>query len=59
MKRTLPFLSLLPLLGGCARPTPTPDMSPIGAGLAVIGLGIVLAAFVIALLGRSGGSSDE
>jgi hypothetical protein len=32
-----------------------PDMGPVGAGLSVIGLGIVIAATVIALVGKGGG----
>ena len=32
-----------------------PDMGPVGAGLSVIGLGIVIGATIIALLGRGGG----
>ena len=31
------------------------DMGPVGAGLSVIGLGIVIGATIIALLGRGGG----
>ena len=41
-------LLLLPLLGGCAGgglPIPV-DLSPIGAGLTFIGLGIVLSAII-------------
>ncbi|TSA31285.1 MAG: hypothetical protein D4R65_11395 [Verrucomicrobiaceae bacterium] len=41
-------LLLLPLLGGCAGggcPIPM-DLSPIGAGLTFIGLGIVLSAII-------------
>ncbi len=38
-------LFLLPALSGC-QATGGPDMSPVGKGLAVIGLGIVLAAFI-------------
>ena len=36
--------------------TPTgPDMGPVGAGLSVVGLGIVIAATIIALFSNKGG----
>lgn len=43
-------------LTGCA--TTEPDMGPVGAGLSVIGLGIVIGATIIALLGRKGGGDE-
>lgn len=50
------------LLSACSSATPVPDYGPIGAGLSVIGLGIVIAAVVLTTLGRwrgKGGDSDE
>jgi hypothetical protein len=35
-----------------------PDMGPVGAGLSVIGLGIVIGATIIALLGKKGGGNE-
>ena len=43
-------------LTGCA--TTGPDMGPVGAGLSVIGLGIVIGATIIALLGKKGGGDE-
>lgn len=53
------------LLSGCASGG-SPDMSPVGGGLSVIGLGIVAAAFIRAVAGavrrddddREGGEGD-
>jgi len=45
------------VLAGCSTPS-GPDLSPIGNGLVVIGLSIVLAA-LIRLLGRRRESDDE
>ncbi len=44
-------------LAGCSNSS-APDMGPVGAGLGVIGLGIVVAAAVLALF-RSKGGGDE
>lgn len=35
-----------------------PDMGPVGAGLSVIGLGIVIAATVVVVFGRKGGGDE-
>jgi hypothetical protein len=40
------------LLGGCGD---GPDFGPVGGGLAVIGLGIVVAALVVSTIGNGGG----
>ena len=53
------LLALLPFAVACSPQPSAPDMSPVGGGLAVIGLGIVLAAFVVSLLHRKGGDRDE
>ena len=50
MKRAHVLLLLPLLLAGC---TEGPDMGPVGGGLAIIGLGIVLAAAILAL-GKGG-----
>jgi hypothetical protein len=42
-------------LTGCST---GPDMGPVGAGLSVIGLGIVIGATIIALLGKKGGGDE-
>jgi hypothetical protein len=43
-------------LTGCS--SGGPDMGPVGAGLSVIGLGIVIAAVVIAILSGKGGGHE-
>jgi hypothetical protein len=43
-------------LTGCA--TTGPDMGPVGAGLSVIGVGIIIGATIIALLGKKGGGDE-
>jgi hypothetical protein len=43
-------------LTGCA--TTGPDMGPVGAGLSVIGLGLLIGATIIALLGKKGGGDE-
>jgi len=35
-----------------------PDMGPVGAGLSVIGLGIIIGATIIALFGKRGGGDE-
>jgi len=54
--KTIQLLALAQVLTGCAKSGP--DMGPVGAGLSVIGLGIVIAAVVLALL-RPRGGRDE
>jgi hypothetical protein len=49
--KALPFLCLT--MPGCSYYT-GPDMGPVGAGLSVIGLGIVVGALVLTLF-RGGG----
>ena len=44
MKTLIMLLTLPVVLAGCGGGGP--DMSPVGGGLAVIGLGIIVAAFV-------------
>ena len=41
---------------GCARSQP--DMSQVGAGLSVIGLGIVIGCLVLALIRKGGGGNE-
>lgn len=52
MRRAVPMLPLA-LLAACqeaaTKAPPAPDMTPVGGGLSVIGLGLVIAAVVIAL----------
>ncbi len=52
MRRALLMLPMV-LLAACqdaaTKAPPSPDMTPVGGGLSVIGLGIVIAAAVIAL----------
>jgi len=50
-------LLLLLLLVGCEQNN-APDYSPVGTGLSVIGLGIVVAAAIMALLGGKGGRDE-
>ncbi len=52
----LPILTTALALSGCAPKQP--DMSPIGAGLSVIGLGIVIGCLIIALFLRGGGHDE-
>jgi len=44
-------------LAGCSNSS-APDMGPVGAGLGMIGLGIVVAAAVLALFWRKGGGDE-
>ena len=54
MKSPIPFLlTLLVALTGCA--SKQPDMSPIGAGLSVIGLGLVVGCLILAIFRKGGG----
>jgi|SaaInlLV_10m_DNA_1039704.scaffolds.fasta_scaffold173588_1 hypothetical protein len=53
--RNLCALILVTCLTGCTRSQP--DMSPVGGGLAVIGLGIIIAAFICSVF-RNGGDND-
>ncbi|MEI6278724.1 MAG: hypothetical protein WCQ16_04985 [Verrucomicrobiae bacterium] len=51
------LILILPVaLTGCG--SNAPDFGPIGAGLAVIGLGIVIAALIIAIFRKGGGGDD-
>ena len=50
--RNLIALLFVSCMTGCVRSQP--DMSPVGGGLAVIGLGIVVAAFIISVFGNGG-----
>ena len=43
-------------LTGCA--TTGPDMGPVGAGLSVIGLGIVIGATIVVVFGKKGGGDE-
>ena len=43
-------------LTGCG--TSAPDFGPIGAGLSVIGLGIVIGALILAIFKKGGGGDD-
>jgi hypothetical protein len=43
-------------LTGCG--SNTPDLGPIGAGLSVIGLGIVIGALILAVFCKGGGGDD-
>ena len=53
--RKLTFL--LPLaLTGCG--SNTPDFGPIGVGLSVIGLGIVIGCLILAIFKKGGGGDD-
>jgi hypothetical protein len=52
--KLITLLTMIPI-AGCSRSGP--DMSPIGGGLAVIGLGIIIAAFICSVF-RSGGDND-
>ena len=48
---------LLPLaFTGCG--SNAPDFGPIGAGLSVIGLGIVIGALILAIFRKGGGGDD-
>ena len=50
---TIPVAVALTGCGGNA-----PDFGPIGAGLSVIGLGIVIGALILAIFRKGGGSDD-
>jgi hypothetical protein len=54
--KTIQLLALALVVTGCTKSGP--DMGPVGAGLSVIGLGIVIASVVRALL-RPRGGRDE
>jgi hypothetical protein len=54
--KTIQLVVLALVLTGCAKSGP--DMGPVGAGLSVIGLGIVIAAVVIAILSGKGGGHE-
>lgn len=53
--KTIQLLALALALTGCAKSGP--DMGPVGAGLSVIGLGIVIGAVILALLRPKGGGN--
>jgi len=51
------LILILPVaLTGCGGNAP--DFGPIGAGLSVIGLGIVIAALILAIFHKGGGGDD-
>lgn len=50
--RALAIILVATLMTGCN--SGTPDMGPVGGGLSVIGLAIVVAAFIAALAGKGG-----
>ena len=52
------LLPLIVVLGLTGCGDKGPDMGPVGAGLSVIGLGIVIGATIIALLGKKGGGDE-
>ena len=54
--RILITLLFIVCVSGCTRPEP--DMSPIGGGLAVIGLSIIVSTVVVLVCGK-GGLDDE
>ena len=54
--KTIQLLALALALTGCAQGGP--DMGPVGAGLAVIGLGLVIAAVIRSLFGPRGGGHE-
>jgi len=54
--RNLMALFLITFLTGCSRSGP--DMSPIGGGLAVIGLSVIVSTMIMRMRSK-GGSSDE
>ena len=54
MRKLILFLPMA--LTGCG--STGPDLGPIGAGLSVIGLGIVIAALILALFRKGGGGDD-
>lgn len=56
----LPVMVMVLWFAGCGPSAPAPDMSPVGGGLAAIGLGIVVAAFIISLTwGRGPGKEGD
>ena len=52
MKRAA--MSLAPALLAACTPAGPPDMGPVGGGLSVIGLAIVVAAFIVAISWKGG-----
>jgi hypothetical protein len=48
------ILAVTMLLSGCGGGSSAPDLGPVGAGLSVIGLGIVIAALIRSIF-RGGG----
>lgn len=56
MRRIIRAILVLSLLPGCQ--SGGPDMGPIGGGLSVIGLALVVAAFVGAIFGKGGRHDD-
>ena len=55
MKRIQLALTAL-LLGGCAA---SPDMTPIGGGLAIIGLAVIVSAVIQSLPSHPKGGDDD
>lgn len=56
MKKLILILPAAAALTGCG--SNVPDYGPIGAGLSVIGLGIVVGALILAIFKKGGGGDD-
>ena len=56
MRKLILILPAAAALTGCG--SNAPDFGPIGAGLSVIGLGIVIGALILAIFKRGGGGDD-
>ena len=56
MRKLILILPAAVALTGCG--SNAPDFGPIGAGLSVIGLGIVVGCLILAIFKRGGGGDD-
>ena len=56
MRKLILILPAAAALTGCG--SNVPDYGPIGAGLSVIGLGIVIGALILAIFKKGGGGDD-
>ena len=56
MRKLILILPAAVALTGCG--SSAPDFGPIGAGLSVIGLGIVVGCLILAIFKRGGGGDD-